>query len=1093
MPLPIRNSALDRYVKFVPNRILKAQELELVEKIQGEMDQHGAGSIYRDGGTLNVKVTIDGNSVSLEPKNPAVPMYVFIAGRFEVLGPVSFSFAGEPNPKVFLNYTVYRVTYNDANTINDNTLIDQATNEKVAELGQLSFTVETVDKSVDTTGLVVDTAIEIAKNQHPILVYELTRDGGGNLQVTDNYERVKAPALGSTDQAGMVRVTHSPDGLALSPFDPAYLALNTRLAALEAIHPHQDWAPIIQQILSRLDAIVIPPPYVPPPEEPFLRIEPDNLDFTDMPYVPGTSVQKTFALVNYGEGDGDYTLDNQATLYGFTVLGQTSGRIKAHSAITFTVVFTPGQAYPTPVGGPVKINNDLICTVTGSTRDALAEEPGFAFNTTSLNFGSIYAGDFKMLQLAITNVGNGSGQYNLQLPAGVFTVSDDGLNPMSRTLAPGGVANIQVVFRPNAEQTFATSLSFAQYGKNACSLGGLGERKPIGPKYEFSPAFVQFSAVKQGTAAVQYATVRNVGDQAGTPDLYLTNATDFAIPGWVASALQPGASASIAVQATAAATGDKGGILAARYNGVNQCSLSASVGAAAAAKFTFSEVTRAFTGVGATAGEQTLTVNVTNTGAAAGTPDIRLTQSNNWFSISYTPALLGIGQLLTVTIKFTPSRDMMANGYPSIAGALSCANLGENTCALSATVVGASFQFLTPQVDGGIVEFDATGIAAFTLKNVGTEAGTVQLTTDPLFTIVGGGLVTLEANETATVQLSFVANDAAFAAKYPQAAALTLYEFIGRIYGAQNQATGSFRGRFRDTRSARFASRPQGGNVVVPIQAPDIQTGAQRSSTVPFYVYNVGNFPGKPTFNQVSGDLSYFTIARFGPDVDIAPGGYGTYILTASGNQPADVTKTAQHSVHEGGFQFSVHFYAVPFQTAFCDSEGNQINSYDFGECVFRSSGETKTAAVYLKRLTATLGESVVSTSVNDSGGTSHAIDAATRTEGSLTNGSIDKIPVYITITLNAQGSLTAHVSATGSVNTLDITATSVWQEPEAPPPAEEYNPGLYMVYTAGGVAWSTDPNMWGKYIDGAEVDDTGVVTGGTPTYSLGYWNRSYL
>lgn len=1091
--MPIRNSALDRYVKFVPNRILKAQELELVEKIQGEMDQHGAGSIYRDGATLNVKVTITGDAVSLEPKDVAAPMYVFIAGRFEVLSPASFAFAGQPNPKVFLNYSVYRVTYNDVGTITDNTLIDQATNEKVAELGQLSFIVEATDRSVDTTGVAVDAAVEIAKNQHPILVYEFIRDGNGNLLIKDNYERVKSQALGAVEQAGMVRVTAQPDGLALSPFDPAYLALNTRLMALEAVHPHRDWAPIIQQILDRLDAIVIPPPYVPPPEVSFLRIEPDNLDFTGMPYVPGTSLQKTFTLVNYGEGDGDYTLDNQATAYGFTVLGSTTGKIRAHSAITFTVVFTPTQAYPIPVGGPIKINNDLVCTVTGSTRAALAQEPAFAFNTTSLDFGNIYSGDFKMLQLTITNVGNGTGQYNLQLPAGAFTISDDGLNPTSRTLAAGGVANIQVVFRPTAEQNFSTSLSFANYGKNACALRGVAERKPIGPKYEFLPNSVLFSAVKQGVASVQYVTVRNVGDQTGTPDLYLSNATDFALVGWAPSALLPGATAAISLQATAVAIGDKGGILAARYGGVNQCQVSAAVSAPAAAKFTFSAATRVFTGVNATAGEQTLTVDVQNTGGAAGTPNISLSQPHKWFTLLYTPASLNIGQSLTLTIKFTPSLDMMSVGYPTIAGALSCVNLGENTCALSATVVGASFQFLTPQVDGGIVEFGATAIAAFTLKNVGTAGGTVNLTVDPLFSIVGGGAVTLAAGAETTVQLSFTADDAAFTAKYPQAAAVTLYEFISNIYGAQNQATGSFRGRSKDARAARFASRPQGGMVTVPVQAPDISTGAQGSSSAVFYVYNIGNFSGKPAFTQVSGDLAYFSITRYGPDTDIAPGGYGTYLLTASGNQPADTVKTAQYSVTEGAFQFSVHFYAVPFQTMFCDAEGNRIDSYDFGECGFGSSGESKTGAVYLKRLTATLAEASVSTSVNDSGGNSHAIDISTRTEGSLLNGAIDKIPVYITIKLNAAGVLAAHISATGSINTLDVTAGAFYMEPEAPPPAEEPTGGLYLTYTASGPAWTSDPSLWGKFVEDAETDENGKVTGGVPTYSLGYYNQSYL
>jgi hypothetical protein len=74
MPLPSRNSALDRLVDFVPNRVLKAQELELLESISAARDRFGVGSVYRDGGTLNAKVVITSNSVSIEPIDAALPM-----------------------------------------------------------------------------------------------------------------------------------------------------------------------------------------------------------------------------------------------------------------------------------------------------------------------------------------------------------------------------------------------------------------------------------------------------------------------------------------------------------------------------------------------------------------------------------------------------------------------------------------------------------------------------------------------------------------------------------------------------------------------------------------------------------------------------------------------------------------------------------------------------------------------------------------------------------------------------------------------------------------------------------------------------------
>ena len=100
MPLPSRNSALDRLVDFVPNRVLKAQELELLASISAARDRFGVGSIYRDGGTLNAKVVITGDSVSIEAIDATLPMYVFLRDRFEVLGPQVFDFTGDATPKI---------------------------------------------------------------------------------------------------------------------------------------------------------------------------------------------------------------------------------------------------------------------------------------------------------------------------------------------------------------------------------------------------------------------------------------------------------------------------------------------------------------------------------------------------------------------------------------------------------------------------------------------------------------------------------------------------------------------------------------------------------------------------------------------------------------------------------------------------------------------------------------------------------------------------------------------------------------------------------------------------------------------------------
>src|SRR6476661_2593551 len=95
MPLPARNSALDRQIDFIPNRVLQAQELERLQSIEDKSDVAGIGAMFRNGGTLNVKPVITGYSVSLEPINPAVPMFVFVNNRFETFTPVVLNLAGQ--------------------------------------------------------------------------------------------------------------------------------------------------------------------------------------------------------------------------------------------------------------------------------------------------------------------------------------------------------------------------------------------------------------------------------------------------------------------------------------------------------------------------------------------------------------------------------------------------------------------------------------------------------------------------------------------------------------------------------------------------------------------------------------------------------------------------------------------------------------------------------------------------------------------------------------------------------------------------------------------------------------------------------------
>jgi hypothetical protein len=69
------------------------------------------------------------------------------------------------------------------------------------------------------------------------------------------------------------------------------------------------------------------------------------------------------------------------------------GTIPPLSAISFPVVWAPGQAYAEEVGGPVRINNNLTVNLRGSTIPATVG-PLYEFGIGMLDFGTVITGDF---------------------------------------------------------------------------------------------------------------------------------------------------------------------------------------------------------------------------------------------------------------------------------------------------------------------------------------------------------------------------------------------------------------------------------------------------------------------------------------------------------------------------------------------------------------------------------------------------------------------------------------------------------------------------------------------------------------------------
>lgn len=217
--MPSRNAQLDRQLKFIPNRILKADELIRLQELSQARDKQGIGVLFKEGATLNVKTTVSGSTVSLSAEDPAYPLWVFVNGAFEEFDSVSFNL--DPSKTsgddfIYLNWVIWRVTADgEGGTIQDSSLTDLSSGEKVAEAGQLQLVISTEDTSA--TPLDVDK--QFAKNTDPIVMLRLERGEGGSIAV--HYtERLLDAAAATQELLGFVKLSTDTTDVAVADDDP---------------------------------------------------------------------------------------------------------------------------------------------------------------------------------------------------------------------------------------------------------------------------------------------------------------------------------------------------------------------------------------------------------------------------------------------------------------------------------------------------------------------------------------------------------------------------------------------------------------------------------------------------------------------------------------------------------------------------------------------------------------------------------------------------------------------------------------------------------------------------------------------------------
>jgi hypothetical protein len=218
--MPTRNAQNDRKLQFIPNRILKAEELVRVQQLDQARDVRGLGTIFQEGATLNVKTEVSGATISLSPESADYPMWVFVNGSWEQIAPASFNL--DPSKQtgddyIYLNWAIWRVTADgESGSIADESLLDVGSGEKVAEAGQLELIVSTNDTSATT----LDGDKQFAKNTSPVVMFRLERGENGSITPHQTIRVIDA-AKATKALAGFVTLsTNTANGVAVSNDDP---------------------------------------------------------------------------------------------------------------------------------------------------------------------------------------------------------------------------------------------------------------------------------------------------------------------------------------------------------------------------------------------------------------------------------------------------------------------------------------------------------------------------------------------------------------------------------------------------------------------------------------------------------------------------------------------------------------------------------------------------------------------------------------------------------------------------------------------------------------------------------------------------------
>ncbi len=297
---------------------------------------------------------------------------------------------------------------------------------------------------------------------------------------------------------------------------------------------------------------------------PDIAVNPQSIGFGDV-LLGTTSAPQTVTVTNQGTANltiGTLAINNsQFTIFSGNISGNT---LIPGASANISLVFHPtaegAQSADLTIPSNDPAHSTVVITLTGNGKT----EPDITVAPTSLDFGFVQvAHPSTPLTVKVTNIGTGkliiSG---LEIIDTQFVIIADNIT----TVAPGGTANITIVFTPAAVGAQSANLTITSndpdHGTLNVPLSGIGSEGPVAPDIVVTPLVWDFGDVLVGdNSTAQDVTVTNNGTANLIIGTLTISDTHFAIASGNISnqTLGPGASANITLYFAPTAIGPQSG------------------------------------------------------------------------------------------------------------------------------------------------------------------------------------------------------------------------------------------------------------------------------------------------------------------------------------------------------------------------------------------------------------------------------------------------------------------------------------------------------------------------------------------------------